>query len=203
MTDSSNQDLPEFEPTASRAPVPAVFFVVFVVLFYLSTLYLDSNAGGFDANVYEPFASYDVVKAIQPKGNLDLRFEKGRMAYAAYCSPCHQNNGAGRPGQFPPLAGSDWVTAEGPNRIIRVVLNGLMGPIVVSGQDWNPPAQMLSWRELSDEEIACIVTYIRGQSEWGNHASAVTAEQVAAIRAEVVTRNTPWTQAELFETPEQ
>ncbi len=205
MADSSKQDSRELEPTASKAPVPVGFLVAFVVLVYLGTLYLDSNAGGFNAKVYEPFASYDVVKAVQPKGNLDPRFEKGRAAYALYCSPCHQNNGAGSPGQFPPLAGSDWVNAEGPNRIIRLILNGLAGPIVVSGEDWNPPAQMPPWGPVitDDEELACLVTYIRGESEWGNSASPVSAEQVEAVRAESGSRTAPWTQEELFATPEQ
>ena len=204
MADSSKQDSAEFEPTASRAPVPVGFFVAFVVLFYLSTLYLDSNAGGFDAKVYEPFASLDMVKAIQPKGNVDPRFEKGRNGYRMYCSPCHQNNGAGSPGQFPPLAGSDWVNTEGPNRLTRLVLHGLTGPIVVSGQNWNPPAQMPPWGDVitDDEELACVLTYIRGESEWGNSASPVTAEQVEAVRAESAGRSAPWTQPELFETPE-
>ena len=204
MADSSKQDSGEFEPKASQAPVPVAFFVAFTVLFYLSTLYLDGNAGGFDPKVYEPFASLDTVKAIQPKGNLDPRFEKGRIAYRSYCSPCHQNNGGGSPGQFPPLAGSDWVTADGPNRIVRVVLNGLTGPIVVSGVNWNPPAQMPPWGDLiPDEELACLLTYIRGESEWGNNASPVTAEQVEAVRAEVAGRPTPWTEAEINQTSEQ
>ena len=205
MADSSNQGSKEMEPTSSRAAVPVGFFVALIVLVYWSTLYLDSNAGGFNAKVYEPFASFDMVKAIQPKGNLDPRFEKGRVAYATYCSPCHQNNGGGSPGQFPPLAGSDWVTAEGPNRIIRLIMNGLAGPIVVNGVDWNPPAQMPPWKDVitDDEELACLVTYIRGESEWGNSASSVTAEQVEAIRAETASRPTPWTQGEIFETSEQ
>ena len=202
MSDSSK---PDFEPTASNAPVPVGFIVAFVVLFYLSTLYLDGNAGGFDAKVYEPFASLDVVKAVQPKGNLDPRFEKGRAAYAVYCSACHQANGVGSPGQFPPLAGSDWVNAEGPNRIIRLVMNGLTGPIVVNGENWAPPAQMPPWGPVitDDEEFACLMTFIRGESEWGNSASPVTAEQVEAVRAEVGSRVAPWTQEELFQTPEQ
>tara|TARA_A100001037_G_scaffold305360_1_gene345115 strand:- start:126 stop:734 length:609 start_codon:yes stop_codon:yes gene_type:complete len=202
MSDSSK---PDFEPTASNAPVPVGFIVAFVVLFYLSTLYLDGNAGGFDAKVYEPFTSLDVVKAVQPKGNMDPRFEKGKAAYAIYCSACHQSNGAGSPGQFPPLAGSDWVNAEGPNRIIRLVMNGLAGPIVVNGENWAPPAQMPPWGPVitDDEEFACLMTYIRGESEWGNSASPVTAEQVEAVRAEVSSRVAPWTQEELFQTPEQ
>lgn len=204
MADSSTQDLPEVEPKAARAPVPVGFLVAFVVLVYLATIYLDGNAGGFNPKVYEPFASYDVVKAVQPKGNADPRFEKGRVAYTMYCSPCHQNNGAGSPGQFPPVAGSDWVLADGPNRLIRVIMSGLAGPIVVSGKDWNPPAQMPPWGPLitDDEELACLLTYIRGNGDWGNNASPVTAEQVELIRAESASRATPWTQAELFETAE-
>ena len=205
MSDSSNQDLNEMEPKASQAPVPVLFFVIFVVLVYLSTMYLHNNAGGFNAKVYEPYGSYDVVKAVQPKGNADPRFEKGRVAYVTYCAPCHQNSGKGAPGQFPPLAGSDWVNTEGPNRIIRLIMNGLGGPITVSGVAWNPPAQMPPWKDVitDDEDMACLITYIRGESEWGNSGGPVTAEQVKAVRDEVSSRPIPWTESELFETSEQ
>ena len=63
MSDSSK---PDFEPTASNAPVPVGFIVAFVVLFYLSTLYLDGNAGGFDAKVYEPFTSVSYTHLTLP-----------------------------------------------------------------------------------------------------------------------------------------
>lgn len=199
--DSSN--LTEFEPHASQAPVPIPFCVAFFVLIYLATLYLDSNAGGFHARVYEPFASHDVLAAAQPQKNVDPRFEKGRKAYAKYCAPCHQNNGAGSPGQYPPLAGSDWVNDESPNRVLRVILNGLTGPITVSGVQWNTSVQMMPWRDTieDDEELASLATYIRGQSEWGNEADPVTDEQVKAIRAETAGRTLPWTQPELFQMP--
>lgn len=204
--DSPKQKTGEQEPTASDAPVPVGFLVALVVLFYLAILYLDGHAGGFHPKVYEPFASWDLVKASQPKENLDPRFERGRITYATYCSACHQKNGEGMPMTYPPLAGSDWVNAEGPNRVIRLVLNGLTGPIVVSGVEWNTTAQMVAWKDLigDDEELASLITYIRGETEWGNHASPVSAEQVEMIRAELSSRssNNPWTQAELFATPE-
>ncbi len=205
MAEPPNPDLPEFEPVALQAPVPISFLVAFFGLFYLSTLYLDKTAGGFHAKVYEPFTSHDLLAAIQPQDNVDPHFEKGRDLYKNFCSPCHQENGAGSSVLSPPLAGSDWVNAEGPNRIIRVVLNGLTGPIQlkVNGDDKTFSGAMLPWRnELDDEQLAAILTYIRGQSEWGNNAGPVMAEQVKAIRDETANRTSAWTQPELFQIPE-
>jgi mono/diheme cytochrome c family protein len=106
----------------------------------------------------------------------------------------------GTPGMFPPLGGSEWVTAEGHQRIIRIVLNGLNGPIEVSGQQYNNV--MLAWRDmLKDEEIAAVLTFIR--SEWGNRADAVTAEEVAKVREATKDRTTYWTAQELLQIPEK
>ena len=109
-------------------------------------------------------------------------------------------NGQGSPGLNPPLAGSEWVLAEGPNRIIRIVLHGLQGPIEVKGQSFN--AAMLAWRDiLTDEDIANVLSFIR--NEWGNKAPLVTPEQVKAIREETAARDSNWTPTELLAVPEK
>ncbi len=194
---------PEPGPEPDR-PLPILFWVGFFLLGFVALLFLDLQAGGFHPRVYPPFASYREVGALQPLSSLDPRFERGRQAYSTYCSVCHQADGRGTPGQFPPLAGSDWVDTESPARLIRVILNGLAGPITVSGEEWNIPTQMLAWKDVitDDEELAALATYVRGQSEWGNSAPPVTAEQVQAIRAEVAGRAAPWTQEELLSLPE-
>src|SRR5690606_37350208 len=105
---------------------------------------------------------------------------KGKEVYdrPGICVTCHQANGKGLPGAFPPLAGSEWVHGD-PARIIKIVLKGMMGPVKVGNQEFNSvmtPLESL----LTDEEIAAVVTYVR--NEWENQGSAVTAEQVATIR---------------------
>lgn len=118
--------------------------------------------------------------------------EGGEGVYKTVCASCHQADGKGMPGAFPALAGSSWVTedAETP---IRIVIKGLGGPIEVNGVAFNsmmpPPAG------LDDKKIAEVLTFVR--SSFGNKASAVTVEQVAKVRAEIESRTTQWTAAEL------
>ncbi len=116
----------------------------------------------------------------------------GEEVYLHNCMDCHQD-GAGTPGLVPPLDGAPWVQGE-PDRIIRVLLNGLMGEVVVEGVTYN--GVMPGWRNLlSDEEIAAVLTYIR--SAWDNDAGPVAPEAVTAIRAATADRTTPWTVEEL------
>ena len=108
------------------------------------------------------------------------------------CSACHQANGRGMPGAFPPLAGSEIATAA-PMVPIRIVLLGAQGPLMVNGQRFN--GTMPAWGSLSDADIAATLTYVR--SHWGNAASAVTAEQVAAERRAVAGRTRALNAAEI------
>lgn len=94
------------------------------------------------------------------------------------CTACHLSNGAGISGVFPPLVGSDLVTGR-VELPIAIVLRGLQGEITVDGETYN--GVMTPWAPLlSDAEIANVVTYIR--SQFGNKASAASAEQVKAVR---------------------
>lgn len=111
----------------------------------------------------------------------------------AVCATCHQQNGEGVANAYPPLAGSEYVTGE-PARLVAIILHGLQGPITVNGTQYN--ALMPGWgSQLSNEQIAAIATYER--SSWGNSASAITAQQVGAVRAATDGRTTPWSAAEL------
>ncbi len=101
---------------------------------------------------------------------------QGRSQYSV-CAACHQANGRGMPGAYPPLAGSEFATAA-PEIPIRIVILGLQGPLTVKGQRYNNT--MPAWGSFSDADIAATLTYVR--SQWGNAASAVTAEEVAAVR---------------------
>jgi len=102
----------------------------------------------------------------------------GEKVYTTNCSSCHQANGKGQPGVFPPLAGNSVVTGAA-TVVIGIVKNGKSGPITVAGTKYN--GQMPAWKgTLSDSDIASVVTYIR--SAWGNKAGAVTAAQVTAVK---------------------
>jgi len=102
----------------------------------------------------------------------------GEKVYTTNCSSCHQANGKGQPGVFPPLDGNPVVTGPA-DKVISIVKNGLSGKITVSGMTYN--GQMPAWKgTLSDGDIAAVVTYIR--SAWTNKAGAVTAAQVTAAK---------------------
>ena len=111
------------------------------------------------------------------------------------CVTCHQANGQGLvAANFPPLIGSEWVTGS-EEVVVRIVLNGLQGPITVAGKEYGlVPMVPTIWISWTDEQIAAVITYIR--NSWGNHASLVTPKTVKRIRKEVGTRG-PWTIKEL------
>jgi mono/diheme cytochrome c family protein len=111
------------------------------------------------------------------------------------CIACHQANGTGLPGAFPPLAGSEWAT--GPAEVpIRIVLHGLQGPITVAGTEYNSVMMPYGGTgEMNDAEVAAVLTYVR--SSFGNSASPVTSAEVAAVRAQTAGRTTGWTADEL------
>jgi mono/diheme cytochrome c family protein len=101
----------------------------------------------------------------------------GAKVYQTNCSSCHQANGQGVPGTFPPLAGNPVVTGDA-TKVIHIVKYGLNGKIDVKGTSYN--GMMPAWgQQLSNGDIAAVVTYIR--SSWGNSASPVTEAQVAAV----------------------
>ncbi len=130
-----------------------------------------------------------------PEAATAVSNELGEAIYARNCTTCHMPNGAGVPGAFPPLAGSEWVTGS-VDKPIAIVLHGLQGPITVSGKQFS--AVMVANGidgPLSDEEIASVLSYVR--SSWGNSASAVTPADVARVRASTIGRTSPWTAAEL------
>jgi nitrite reductase (NO-forming) len=91
---------------------------------------------------------------------------------------CHQAEGQGIPGTFPPLAKSDFLMAD-TGRVIETVLHGLSGPLEVNGQRYNGTMPPMS--HLMDQDIAEVLTYVR--NSWGNTGAPVTTADVATVRA--------------------
>lgn len=115
----------------------------------------------------------------------------GKTVYATTCAACHQLTGLGSEGQFPPLAGSEWVNEDG--KLLRIILHGLSGPVQVAGKAYD--GAMPGWGAiLTNAEVAAVATYVR--SSWGNKAKPLTAAKVASVRKSTK-RTTPWTAAEL------
>jgi cytochrome c oxidase cbb3-type subunit 2 len=114
------------------------------------------------------------------------------------CFTCHQSTGLGLPGQFPPLAGSEWVLGDKPT-LIKIAMFGLMGPVKVKGTVYTlaMPPPGIPPGALTDQQIADVLTYVR--NDWGNSASSVSSAEVATVRSTVVGRAPMqmWTVAEL------
>jgi len=118
----------------------------------------------------------------------------GQRVYLLNCAICHQADGTGVPGLYPPLVDSEWVQGD-PDRLIRITLHGLMGRLVIRGVYYN--SAMTPFVRLSDRQIAAVLTFIRGNPDWKNNAPPVRPEDVAAIRAMYPGRTHAWTAAEL------
>ncbi len=128
-----------------------------------------------------------VARAVSAQGT------DGAALYAATCKACHQASGLGLPGQFPPLAGSEWVTGS-EERLVRIILHGILGEIEVEGETFN--GAMPTWGPtFKDEDVAAVATYVR--TTWGNKASPITTATVTRVRLKYSARTTPWTAAEL------
>src|SRR5438045_7274518 len=126
--------------------------------------------------------------------------DRGKKIFAANCQTCHQANGEGVPGQYPPLAGSEF-TNGGSRRMAMIVMKGLQGPVKVKGQTYGT-AVMQPWdKTLPDQKIADVMTYER--SEWGNGASPVTAEQIAALRKELASHPESFTEQDILDVPDE
>ena len=113
-------------------------------------------------------------------GSFEELMASGKTAYEANCAACHQANGEGLTGAFPPLARSDYLEGKRED-VLAVALFGLSGPITVNDQEYN--AVMPSMGHLSDAELAAAMTYVF--NSWGNEYAAVSPDEVAALRVQL------------------
>lgn len=181
-------------------PVPLWVMFAGMVVAILAGGQLGAMTGGFSFHTSNPFG---LAAGPDPRPHADgeqaggdpfqTAMKKGAGGFAV-CGGCHQGNGLGIPGQFPPLAGSEWVLG-GTERLIRVVQHGLIGAIVVKGQNFNTPGGMQPFgAAMSAGDLANVLTYIR--NSWGNEAPMVTKEMVEKVRNEEK-HATQWTMADL------
>ena len=112
------------------------------------------------------------------KDNLtEKNSSEGQQIYNTYCVACHQSNGKGASGRFPPLNKTDWVVGD-KERLVHLILNGMEGPIKVNGEDYN--GLMPQHAFLKDDQIAKVLTYIR--THFGNEASPLSVAEVKKYR---------------------
>lgn len=188
------------EPKEGYKAMPLFLLGLISAMIFVTSIYVVQHRGGFSPMVYD--------ERFEPKGaggdvNVELTPEQivaaGKKAYASTCATCHQANGQGVAGTYPPLAGSEWAQGN-EERVIRVVLFGLSGPIEVHGHTYNGAMPAFgkvtgggyNW---SDEKVSQVLTYIR--QEWGNKGAPVTKEKVTEILNKEKARAKPWSAAEL------
>jgi mono/diheme cytochrome c family protein len=195
------------EPTVGMVAFPLWLLAIFGVCIFGGALYLGLFSGGFSGDVYDETAgsaAFGRAKGAAGASGAGAETattrtpaELGKLVYAQNCQQCHQANGMGIAGQFPPLVGSEWVTGS-EKRLAMILLKGLQGPFTVNGQSYN--GAMPAWEKtLTDKKISQVLTYIR--SEWGNAAGEILPEQMASARKEFAARTEPWTQADLEAIP--
>jgi mono/diheme cytochrome c family protein len=198
---SSMSRSPDAEPTATRSTVPIWIIVLTLMLLFLGMVYFDHHGGWFDSEVYSPYASAEQLEAYQPKSGAAALLAVGKQKYEQNCGICHGVDGMGKTAQAPPLAGSEWVNARGFNRLIRIPIAGLGGPIVVKGETMTFGSAMVGiGQAMSDADLSAVLTYIR--SSWGNKQSPVTTDDVKAVRASLGARPQPLTSDALKALPE-
>ena len=123
-------------------------------------------------------------------------YDLGHSLFNATCAACHQPTGLGSHGFAPPLVDSEWVLGS-TERLVRIALHGLQGPIKAAGTYFD--STMPSWGTLNDEQLAGILTYIR--RSWEHGASPVKPETIKAIRAATANHEGPWTSEDLSKLP--
>jgi mono/diheme cytochrome c family protein len=129
------------------------------------------SCGGKKTNAIIDPATGKTVEAIDSAA---IKYPEGEAVYNKSCIACHQSDGEGVAGAFPPLASSDYMLAD-KNRAIYQVIHGSSGAVVVNGTTYNgimPP------QELTAEEVKNVMNYVL--NAWGNKGGEVTAEQVEA-----------------------
>jgi len=184
------------EGTETNRPLSPWLVGSFMLALCWGGFYLAFNSGGFRQDVYETNVVNWAGGGAQAAAPVDPKVI-GKRLYTQNCVVCHQSTGLGVAGQFPPLVGSEWVNSDGKhgdNHLVMLMLNGLQGPMQVMGASYNNA--MPQWKQLSDDQIAAILTYIR--SDWGNKGDAIDPAFVATIRKEQAAQNEAWTQAQLM-----
>jgi mono/diheme cytochrome c family protein len=194
------------EPRVGAEPLSIWLIAIYGLAIFFGGAYLGRYSGNFSGEALDPYGGepQGMTKAGGPQGAQQIAElsprDRGKKIFSANCQTCHQANGLGVPGQYPPLAGSEF-TNGGSRRMAMIVLKGLQGPVRVKGQQFGT-AVMQPWdKTLTDKQISEVMTYER--SEWGNNASPVTPEQIAALRKELANHPESFTEHDILAAPDE
>lgn len=182
------------EPFEDMISGPSWFYLLVIVTLVVGAFYLGRHIGNLDMAAHNGFLQEATRSTGNQPGAAPATAVSGAAVFTSRCVSCHQANGQGIPGAFPPLVKSPYVLGE-PEILAHIVLQGLQGEVQVEGQTYN--GIMPPWQDqLSDEETAAVISHIR--SELGdNKASKVDVELIKKVRETGKDRKTPWTAKEL------
>ena len=182
-------------PAADHEPIPLWLYGIcaFALFFAGSSFAGLSGPGYYDQGPGAPVVASSAATTLVsvPTDPMDI----GKAVYSGNCANCHQGSGAGQPGSYPPLGGSEYVNGD-KTTLACIMLHGLQGPVTVEGGEYGTQ-QMPGWSTvLNDEKIAAVMTYIRGS--WGNKTDPVKPEEVSAARAKFAGQTDAYTIATLM-----
>ena len=176
LADIHSREHPEPEEGSHAIPMPMLALIILIT--------------AFGVYYYVNFAKDSPLPVAGPTASTQSPAESaappdGEKIFKTRCAACHQATGLGLKGAFPPLAASEWALAE-PQVPAAIVVYGISGEISVKGDTYR--GQMPSFKQLSDQELAAVLTYVR--RSWGNQATEVTPDRIAEARA--LKRDKPW-----------
>ncbi len=176
------------EPKEGLEPAPWWVWAISVVTIFSMGFYLGRYSGSFRPVAHELNQQVSAAGAAP----LPAAPPQGSEIYSAICLPCHQAGGTGVEDKYPPLAGSEWPVKDA-GIPVRILLNGLEGPIQVKGRTFVNQMPALGG-QLQDDEIAAVLTFVR--ASWSNHAGPVPVGVVEAVRRQTAGQG-PWTAEKL------
>jgi mono/diheme cytochrome c family protein len=170
------------EPVEHTNPVPWLLGLVAASLTVWGVSYFLLNPSLMPGTTAAPGGGQATTNAAAPAS------ADGAQIFASRCASCHQATGAGLPGVFPPLAGSEWVNGDA-KTVVRILLLGINGSISVAGTTFTGMMPAFG-ATLSDAEIAAVATHVR--ASFGNKSPALTADLVKDERTKLAARTNPW-----------
>ena len=177
------------EPNEGFSLIPIFLIFLGCVMVYMNGIYLATHSGGFHGDVFNdrwvPGGNGPAV--VDP-------YKLGTRVFKDNCAFCHQPDGLGKEGAYPPLAGSPWPVGN-PVRGIKIILDGMSGPITVNGHSIPNGSMPPVGATLPDTQIAAVLTYVR--ATWGNNDTEVDPALVTQTRADLGKRGA-WTPDEIL-----
>lgn len=147
----------------------AITILNFIAFTYINLIVIGFTSCGGDSNSNSTQTTSQSTADNSP-------FAAGKTIYQKTCITCHQADGKGMQGTFPPLAGSDYLLAD-KFRAIRQVIKGSMNKITVNGTDYQG---VMTPQSLNDSDVAQVLNYV--YHSFGNNGFMVSASDVKSVR---------------------